>query len=359
MSQHKTRFIRAIAMIAFAFIAFQGSMELLAQPTNYCRPYPPQKSGYSYIYYYCYDYYYMFFTQVTLTSQDGEVTLDHTKTYTQQCYNFYTTPQGKVTPGLSYTLRLARQTGIYGYNYYAHFTKVFIDYNQDGDFYDPGELIIRIVGASYMSNPIIDNVAFTVPDNAADGLTRMRVMSAIYYDNGTNPCMDGYVYDYPPYYFYNYYYGEANDYILSIEGGVKDTYPSKGSILRAGELYNGTVRAGINYPKPAIIFPGNPAAGTTAYYKIVGPLPSTDTIYRGQNATYTSDIFPVSTGGSSTYSIQKSIGTSSYPQPWGDGSFISNRGGEYRAIAYMINSPKPKINAFSVSWANDMQASII
>ncbi|WP_243651341.1 GEVED domain-containing protein, partial [Hymenobacter gummosus] len=55
---------------------------------------------------------------------------------------------------------------------YTEYWKLYIDYNQDGDFSDSGELV-----ASRSSNSAITlSSAFTVPTTSKNGKTRLRVV---------------------------------------------------------------------------------------------------------------------------------------------------------------------------------------
>ena len=63
----------------------------------------------------------------------------------------------------------------------------WIDWNQDGDFNDPGEDVIDPAGSSYPSFGGIISVTVNVPLTAIPGLTRMRVFVK---DFGTGPAYD-------------------------------------------------------------------------------------------------------------------------------------------------------------------------
>ncbi len=80
---------------------------------------------------------------------------------------------------------------------YTEYWKIFIDYNQDGDFADAGE---TIVNTSTGSADIVSS-AFTVPSTAKPGTTRMRVVLS---DNDATTSCD------------TYGYGETEDYSISI-----------------------------------------------------------------------------------------------------------------------------------------------
>ena len=82
----------------------------------------------------------------------------------------------------------------------AMYCRVWIDWNQDGDFNDPGELVFAPAGASFFLRVGIINI----PNNALNGSTRMRVaMSA-----GSAPTNCG-----------SFAYGEVEDYTVVIGNG--------------------------------------------------------------------------------------------------------------------------------------------
>lgn len=87
---------------------------------------------------------------------------------------------------------------------YAEGYAVWIDYNQDGDFTDAGELVWS--QAATTSTPV--SGSFTVPSSAADGDTRMRV--SMKYNGIPTSCE-------------TFTYGEVEDYTVSITGATADT----------------------------------------------------------------------------------------------------------------------------------------
>ena len=88
---------------------------------------------------------------------------------------------------------------------YTEYFKIYIDYNQDGDFTDSGELAVSAAGSS---SAAIRSSTFTVPAKAKTGSTRLRVVMS---DNaGTASCN-------------SYSYGETEDYTLTITGGTART----------------------------------------------------------------------------------------------------------------------------------------
>ena len=82
---------------------------------------------------------------------------------------------------------------------YNEFWNVYIDYNQDGDFTDAGELAYQNA-----SNSTI-NGALTIPAGAVLGTTRMRIQMQ-WNAYPSNSCQ-------------SYTYGEVEDYDLTINGG--------------------------------------------------------------------------------------------------------------------------------------------
>lgn len=85
---------------------------------------------------------------------------------------------------------------------------IYVDWNQDGDFDDPGEQVYSSTAYSNFSGTI------TVPDTALTGNTRMRVRTD-YYFNGNPPACGSTT------------YGETEDYTLSV-------LPATGCILPSG-----------------------------------------------------------------------------------------------------------------------------
>jgi hypothetical protein len=92
-----------------------------------------------------------------------------------QYSNYTGTQVADVVPTLSYTVTTLTGDDGSGPTYYSRRTSVYIDWNQDYDFTDAGELL----GTSPYAGgaPITYNFNFTVPMSAVTGTTRMRVVT--------------------------------------------------------------------------------------------------------------------------------------------------------------------------------------
>ncbi|MGJ8661007.1 MAG: GEVED domain-containing protein, partial [Bacteroidota bacterium] len=78
-----------------------------------------------------------------------------------------------LTQGFSYPLSV--EIGTCGGNY-SNMTKVWIDYNQNGVFTDPGEEVY--VSSTYTSGPHFETGTIVIPTTALTGNTRMRVINS-------------------------------------------------------------------------------------------------------------------------------------------------------------------------------------
>lgn len=111
---------------------------------TYCQP--PNNSG-------------LWLTNVTFN------TINNSTGAAPNSYGQYLNKSTTVVAGNSYTLAASINASGLG-----HRTTVYIDYNQDGDFYDQGELVITKTGFFDFSENIKIN------SNAKPGLTRLRVI---------------------------------------------------------------------------------------------------------------------------------------------------------------------------------------
>ena len=85
----------------------------------------------------------------------------------------------------------------------SNFFQIYIDYNQDGDFLDAGELCYFQPANAAGDQTLTGN--FVVPPTATVGVTRMRIVNVNY------ATADAYNYA-----TYTYYYGETEDYCITI-----------------------------------------------------------------------------------------------------------------------------------------------
>ena len=112
--------------------------------------------------------------------------------------NYSGTHETALAKGVTYSAEVKRKT-----NVHAISRKIWIDFDQDGDFEDPGELVAEQSEDSTITwNPQID-----IPKNAKQGMTRLRVGAFI--QSGNNACGDA-------------AYGEYEDYGVRI---IEDQTP--------------------------------------------------------------------------------------------------------------------------------------
>ncbi|MCB0654894.1 MAG: T9SS type A sorting domain-containing protein [Saprospiraceae bacterium] len=111
-------------------------------------------------------------------------------------YVFVGSPAASVQTNTSYQLKLT--PGFVG-NAYTEAFKVWIDWNQDGDFNDSGETVYSGKSSSTVTGSV------TVPNSALEGTTRMRV-SVRYSNYLASSCT-------------NVDYGEVEDYNVSVTAG--------------------------------------------------------------------------------------------------------------------------------------------
>lgn len=116
-------------------------------------------------------------------------------------HEFFLDKVGNITQGSTYTITLKGNTG--GSTYTNNFV-VFIDWNQDGDFSDPGETFSAgtITGSTGLDSKEL-NYSIAVPAGATIGNTRMRVKKIFGVTNLNDACAGA-------------SFGQAEDYTLNI-----------------------------------------------------------------------------------------------------------------------------------------------
>jgi len=414
---------RLFAIVSLIIVLSISITDANAQegPQNYCVPSAamvPGNAGRGYPEsFWCYPLYYSqynyrYFTVPILQVQiydakTGEIKLNRESrtninlgAYTgpwEGCYK-YTGVKGELEPGATYRVRVWANYDYYQYMTYQYCyntyytTRLFIDWNLDGDFHDADEWLnspqsiatnkVKKIGSNtydwraYYSGckyNYMQEWEFTVPETNATGVGRMRIATSYYYsttatvnnynlNNAYNACWNGYAYD-NAYYggWYGYCYGEMEDYLVDFVIPIKEIFPSDKSpddILLAGEVYNGTTRNDTYFKRPMLRFGNTQAAGTMITYKIVGPLPSTTTVYEAQYNG--SNEIPIGDPGmldaNFIYNIQNAVGPAVVDNY---GLKISN-GGEYQVIAGLKKPGSTEYKTikknFTVSWEWDLAA---
>ena len=123
----------------------------------------------------------------------------------------FTAIVGNVTQGQTYTMNLKGNTDTS--DVYTNYFRVFVDWNQDGDFDDSGE---SNDGGSITNSTGLDAIqatsSITIPADAALGSTRMRIKKIYGYEapSSWNPCNGG-------------SFGQTEDYTLDISEGCTPT----------------------------------------------------------------------------------------------------------------------------------------
>lgn len=183
-------------------------------------------------------------------------------------YADFTNISTQLTQSQSYSLSL---TPGFTWGAYPQYWQVHIDYNNNGDFTDAGEMVYDSGVPS--NTTVIGNI--TVPASASLGTTRMRVQMQYYYALN-DPCG-------------SIYFGEVEDYTINITNGalanpIPDTESeaeaAKGSIdtNEKIEAANKTVEMNI-YPNPAtpnqhlnVNLENIDSQGTLSIYSLTGQM---------------------------------------------------------------------------------------
>uniref|UniRef100_UPI0006964991 GEVED domain-containing protein n=1 Tax=Hymenobacter terrenus TaxID=1629124 RepID=UPI0006964991 len=115
---------------------------------------------------------------------------------------------------------------------YTEYVKVYIDWNQDGDFADTNE---TVASGTINGTTAAQTASFTVPTTATAGKTRLRVVMS---DPSTPVSSCG-----------TYQYGETEDYSVTVttSGGGTTTPPPPTTTLRNPDNPTGALAPGVNY----------------------------------------------------------------------------------------------------------------
>ena len=197
----------------------------------------------------------------------------------QSGYEYYTGATLQAARNTPITTQI--QTNAFGQKGYS----VWIDLDQDGIF-TTEERLLCVVDPAF--GPYVYTDVINVPCTARTGLTRMRVFFMT--NAGTcpqDPCV-----------FPGFVQGECEDYDVEIIGDFVSSFPNdtpdSSAILPRGNIYDGATP---QRPKPSMTLrAGRASQNFTIKYRIFGPLPLTDTVYRADwTATGpSSGTFPVS-----------------------------------------------------------------
>jgi trimeric autotransporter adhesin len=120
-----------------------------------------------------------------------------------QFYSDFTNISTSLEKGISYTITV---TPTWTGTVYSEGYSVWIDFNKDGDFADAGEQVFT--QAATTNTPV--SGSFTIPANAVEGSTRMRV--SMKYNAIPTACE-------------TFTYGEVEDYTVTIVASGPDTQP--------------------------------------------------------------------------------------------------------------------------------------
>ncbi|MDH6253722.1 hypothetical protein M2347_003449 [Chryseobacterium sp. H1D6B] len=142
-------------------------------------------------------------------------TINNTSTGTAG-YEDFTSVSTNVTRGSAYTVSV---TPVWTSTTYSESYAVYIDYNQDGDFADSGELAWSKTGST--TTPAAGSI--TIPASAALGATRMRVMMQ-YSSIPSSSCG-------------SYTYGQVEDYTVNIVSSGKGDLTDTKDLLTDIKLY--------------------------------------------------------------------------------------------------------------------------
>lgn len=125
--------------------------------------------------------------------------IDNSSTNSANKYTYYSSSSTSVNKNTNYTGTINFRAKKWN----TYYIKIWIDYNNDGDFIDVGEEIYSLTGESSSNSSTSRSFNFTVPSGAATATPRMRV--AIKHNSGAPTPQD-----------LGYQNGEVEDYNINI-----------------------------------------------------------------------------------------------------------------------------------------------
>jgi len=175
---------------------------------------------------------------------------------------------------------------------YGNVTGVWIDYNHNGSFTDPGE---QVLTGAYVTGNYTNNALVTIPFSALPGQTVMRVVNVE--SSVVSPCG-------------TYTWGETEDYMIDIQVAVPCTgTPNPGNTIASTTLVcmNQTVNFTLQNQIPGI-------GVTYQWYNNAGPITGATNPFYSQVITFADDFYcEVScSGGTAVPSNLVSIAMDSY-----------------------------------------------
>ena len=208
------------------------------------------------------------------------------------------------TDVIGFTAAYMPGTGTYGF-------AIFIDYNQNGLFSDPGEVVYNTTG--YASSAA---GSFTIPGTVTPGSTRMRIVANW---SNSNPSGE---------YCSTSVQGEFEDYTLTIGAPPTCLAPTIAATTNVT-----TSSADINWNLSS----SNPSQGYDYYYSNTNTAPTVNTTPTGSVGNTTTTVNLSNLNGSTTYYfwVRANCGGNDY-SAWAAGSFMTLLSNDLPAGAVLI-----------------------
>jgi PKD repeat protein len=168
--------------------------------------------------------------------------LDHSSSGSN--YSDFTAYTANLTAGATVSVTL---TPVFPSSSYTEYWKIWIDYNEDGDFTDSGEEVFSKSGSSAVTG------TFTVPSSASSVNTRMRV--SMKYSSAPTSCE-------------TFTYGEVEDYTVDITTGTVQppvaNFTGSPTTITEGQSVSFTDTSTNNPTSWAWTFTGGTPSGSTS-----------------------------------------------------------------------------------------------